>query len=418
MRLSIFLSVMVLLLAASLVNAQVTPDSGFAAFSKQHYPLLVEAYKKKDVAQYNVLLKEFLNKYGSLDKDQQKLFAPYLMGAYYNLSCAYSLLNNKPSAITYLDKAIKAGYTNYAHLQQDTDLDNIRKEKAFATVVQPMREFGDYIYILKKDNRFTTTDSIMLPAFTYQSADNPQLVSLRQQFKLDSVAGEGSDVSKVLNVLHWVHNTIHHDGATESGITSINGLAIAAAAKAKNIGVSCGELATVLNDCYLSLGFKSRKIYCFPKDSLSTDYDSHVINVVYLPQLKKWIWVDPTNDAYVMNDKGELLSIAEVRDRLVHDKPLISNPDANWNHRLTITKVDYLDNYMSKNVYRFYCTLESGFDVETKGGEKTITYIYLAPVGYGKFKDRPVRTESYNKDIKTTIVRYTTHNPAAFWQVP
>jgi hypothetical protein len=241
---------------------------------------------------------------------------------------------------------------------------------------------------------------------------------LRQQFKLDSIAGTGNEVSKFINLMHWVHNTVPHDGQHESGIQSINGLEIASVATAKNIGVSCGELATLLNDCYLAMGFKSRKMYCFPKDSLKRDYDSHVINMVYSTKLKKWLWMDPTNDAYVMNEKGELLGINEVRERLINNLPLILNPDANWNHKSSAVKEEYLYNYMAKNLYRFYCALESGFDVETRGQEKTVTYVYLAPVGYSKFKDRPAKMEYYNKDLKTTFVHYTTNNPAAFWQVP
>jgi len=40
------------------------------------------------------------------------------------------------------------------------------------------------------------------------------------------------------------------------------------------------------------------------------------INAVYSNTLNKWLWIDPTNDAYAMNEKGELLSIAEDRHLL------------------------------------------------------------------------------------------------------
>jgi len=68
--------------------------------------------------------------------------------------------------------------------------------------------------------------------------------------------------------------------------------------------------------------------------------DCHVINSVFSHQLNKWIWVDPEFDAYVMNEKGELLGLQEVRDRLINDKPLILNPEANWNRR-TSQNIDY-----------------------------------------------------------------------------
>lgn len=408
-----------LLLISAFAFGQPSSDAEFASFAKQQNTLFVEAYKVKDIAQYNSLLKEFLKRYESLTKEEQKEYAGYYVNAFYNLSCTYSLLHNKQMALNCLDKAIKGGFASYSHIQEDRDLDHIRNEKEFKTMIQPLRETGDYLYVLKKDNhRFTKTDSVEVPSFTYESAENPNLVRLRQQFKLDSVAGSGNEVSKLINVLHWVHNTIPHDGQHESNIKSVNGFEIASVVKTKSIGVSCGELATVLNDCYLALGFPSRKIYCQPKDSLNMDYDAHVINAVYSTSLKKWLWMDPTNDAYVMNEKGELLGIDEVRNRLINDQPLILNPDANWNRRTSTTKENYLYQYMAKNLYRFYCTLESRFDVETRGGEKTITYVNLVPKGYGKFRQMGAKTQVYNKDLKTIFVHYTTHNPATFWRVP
>jgi hypothetical protein len=197
------------------------------------------------------------------------------------------------------------------------------------------------MYIIKKAKTYNAADNRPLPAFTYQSADNPNLVLVKKTFKLDSVAGSGNEASRAINILHWVHNTVHHDRQHESGIKHFNAFEIVSTATAKNIGVSCGELATVLNECYLAMGWRSRKVYCFPKDSLHTDYDSHVINIGYLPSKKKWVWVDPTNDAYVMDENGELQSIEEVRERIINDKPLIINPDANWNHKASETKEHY-----------------------------------------------------------------------------
>ncbi|WP_276500752.1 TPR end-of-group domain-containing protein [Terrimonas pollutisoli] len=419
MRLKKLLLIPTLFLITVFASGQTSSDNDFAAFAKQQNTLFVAAYEKQDVGHYNSLLEEFLKRYGDLTKEGQKQYASYYINAYYNLSCTYSLLKNKQMALTCLDKAVKAGYANYSHIIKDSDLDNIRNEKTFKTIIQPLRETGDYLYILKKDNnRFAKTDSIEVPSFIYQSADNPDLVRLRQQFKLDSVAGSGNEVSRFINVLHWVHNSIRHDGQHESGIKAVNGFEIASVTKAKNIGVSCGELATVLNDCFLALGFKSRKIYCQPKDSLNMDHDAHVINAVFSTELRKWLWMDPTNDAYVMNEKGELLGIDEVRNRLINNQPLILNPDANWNRRSSTTKDNYLYYYMAKNLYRFYCTLESGFDVETTGGDRTITYVNLVPKGYGKFKQVPSKMQFYNQNLKTTFIHYTTHNPATFWRVP
>lgn len=259
-----------------------------------------------------------------------------------------------------------------------------------------------YLKVLK-DGKYSNTESSKEIDFVYQNSNDTALVRLRSLYKLDSVAGFGNSQSRVLNVLHWVHNTIKHDGMTESGIKRLNADTILSFVKKKRIGVSCGELATVLNDCYLALGWKSRKIYCFPKDSLRNDPDSHVINSVYLPVEQKWVMLDPTNDAYVMDETGSLLSIEEVRSRLISGEPLLVNPDANWNRRISQTKETYLLYYIAKNFYRLYTPVVSAYDYESSNLKKR-KYVTLAPLGYKK----PVT--AYSNVLVT--------NPKIFWQAP
>ena len=274
----------------------------------------------------------------------------------------------------------------------------------------------DYLAILGRAAEYNNTRS-ELPRFTYQSSNDPVLVSLRKRFNLDSVAGFGNEASRLLNLLHWIHNTVSHDGQNESGIKEINADKIITAAKYDRKGVSCGELATALNDCYLAMGWRSRKIYCFPKDSLKDDGDSHVINIVYLSSKKKWIWADPTNDAYVMDEKGELLGIEEVRERLITGKPLIVNPDANWNRKSSMTKEYYLDVYMAKNLYRFYSPLNSEYDYETWDQNKKVLYVYLYPLDYNK--KTVFKTDAYyNERLKTTFTTYNIYDQKLFWQTP
>jgi len=274
----------------------------------------------------------------------------------------------------------------------------------------------DYRAILRRGAKYGTTEKREIPDFTYQSSRDSNLFSLRHKFNLDSIAGFGNETSRLLNLLHWVHNKVPHDGQNESGINNINANSILSAVTTKNIGVSCGELATILNDCYLAMGWESRKVYCFPKDSLGNDTDSHVINIVYQASKNKWVWVDPSNDAYVMDEMGNLLSIEEVRERLIANKTLIVNPDANLNHFNSVPKEYYLDIYMAKNLYRFYSPIKSEYDYESKVPNKSLIYINLLP------KDNsnkvPFKTEKYNPDLKMTYIQYYIQDPELFWKLP
>ncbi len=387
----------------------------FEQFAQRQDSLFIVAYEERNTGRYDKLLNEFFTQYNPLNDTEKKLYANYLINAYYNFSCTYSLLNDKKMALLYLEKSIQAGYLDYAHIQADTDLDNIRGEGKFAALLEPLREIGDYRYILRKAQQYNPADKRPIPAFTYQPASDPNLVALRKAFNLDSIAGQGSEVSKIINLCHWIHYLVPHDGNNGNPVVK-NALSMINECKRENRKLNCRGLAIVLNECYLSMGFKSRFVTCLPKDSLGIDNDCHVINMVYSNDLKKWLWIDPTFDAYVMNENGELLGLDEVRDRIIRDKPLILNPEANWNRRVSQTREHYLQTYMAKNLYRLECPVHSQYDMETKAQGKTIDYVQLLPLDY--FKQTPDKTEQSNEQSGTTLTTYKTNNPELFWAKP
>ncbi|UOK41418.1 MULTISPECIES: transglutaminase-like domain-containing protein [Flavobacterium] len=283
------------------------------------------------------------------------------------------------------------------------------KDSAFTRIKYQL----PYSEKLKKAEKYNYSDTRFVPNFSYQAMDNPNLVKIRQDLKLDSIAGTGNETSKILNLLHWVHNTIRHDGSSKDP-TVKNAIDLIKVCKTENRGVNCRMMATVLNECYLSLGIKSRYITCMPKETKFDD--CHVINMVYNTDLKKWIWIDPTFDAYVMNEKGELLGIDEVRKRLINGKTLILNPDANWNKKSSQTKEYYLETYMTKNLYRLQAPLVSEYDSETWKSGKEITYVELLPLD--GIEQTPQKTEQTNTKTGVKFILYKTNNPDLFWTEP
>ncbi|MCY1659986.1 transglutaminase domain-containing protein [Chryseobacterium sp. SL1] len=267
--------------------------------------------------------------------------------------------------------------------------------------------------ILKNAGKYNFSDDRIIPKFAYQSQDNADLKRIRKDLKLDSIAGNGSELSKIFNLMHWVHNLVRHDGSSDNP-TLKNAIDLIRVCKTENRGVNCRMLATILNECYLSLGIKSRYITCMPKE---TQFDDcHVINMVYSSELNKWIWIDPTFDAYVMDDKGNLLGIQEVRERLVKGLPLVLNADANRNRNVLQTKEEYLENYMAKNLYRLETPVISQYDSETWKNGKSIEYVELLPLD--GLVQEPQKKMVKNNQTGVTFTNYKTNNPDLFWTKP
>lgn len=267
--------------------------------------------------------------------------------------------------------------------------------------------------ILKKAEAYNYSDNRFIPKFRYQSKDNANLKKIRIDLNLDSIAGNGSELSQIFNLMHWVHNIVKHDGKSDNP-TIKNAIDLIKTCKVENRGVNCRMMATILNECYLSMGIKSRYITCMPRE---TEFDDcHVINMVYSKDLNKWIWIDPTFDAYVMDDKGNVLGIQEVRERLIKGQALILNADANWNKTSLQTKEYYLEYYMAKNLFRLETPLVSEYNTETWEKGKEVDYVELLPLD--GIDQTPQKLESINDKTGTKFINYKTNNPDIFWVKP
>ncbi|MCX6826802.1 MAG: hypothetical protein NTV06_06025 [candidate division Zixibacteria bacterium] len=246
--------------------------------------------------------------------------------------------------------------------------------------------------------------------FTYSGSDDSNLVRLRETYNLDSVAGSGNEIQRIINLMRWAHNIVKHDGSsTNPTPTPTNALNLISICQKENRGVNCRMIATILNETYLSVGFKSRHITCMPADT--TDPDCHVINIVYSDGLKKWLYMDPTFEAYYMDRDSNLLSIAEVRATMIRgDSPILSN-GINWNG--SPTSVVSYNGYMAKNLFRFSCPLRSEFGYESKEGE--MVWVHLNPVGYNSERKG---ASTVNETGKRKLIKYYTDNDEYFWAEP
>ena len=56
--------------------------------------------------------------------------------AHYNLACRLALLKQRDKALTALRKAVELGYRDFAFMQEDHDLDSIRKDPRFRRLVK------------------------------------------------------------------------------------------------------------------------------------------------------------------------------------------------------------------------------------------------------------------------------------------
>lgn len=238
-------------------------------------------------------------------------------------------------------------------------------------------------------------------SFKYAPPTDSALTDTRIRFNLDSVAGTGDELSRMCNLLHFVHETVRHDGSSPWPEVPFNFGALYDICQTDNRGLNCRFMAIMLTELLLAEGIPARYLTCLPKFN-DTDSDCHVITAAWSSQLGKWVWLDPTWDTWVKDENDVMLGPAEVRQRLIDGKPLKISENANWNHQSKATVDDYLNDYMAKNLYIIGCNTVNRPEPEgsrfTTGGERG-DHVYLVPEG----------------------IRYGNNNtldPAAFWAAP
>jgi hypothetical protein len=318
-------------------------------------------------------------------------------GVHYNLACAAALLGRPGEALASLGVAVGEGFKDWTTFSGDSDLDPLRKEPGFLWLEGIVRQRGDFVGILRRFKDYGPGGD-PVPAFAYQPQDAADLAAFRKAYHLDEVAGKGPEVERLVNLMRWVHAQVRHDGSSKNP-EPMNAPHLLEVCRAEKRGINCRMMATILNEAYLALGFKSRQVTCQPLDE--KDPDCHVITTVWSNDLGKWLYMDPTMEATFTDGQGHLLSIAEVRERLISGAPLELSKGANWNGRPE-NPVQYKA-YMAKNLVRITCPVESAFGYESRPERRYVTLDGLA------FPGRPARDAAGGLLV---------HDPAAFWARP
>ena len=207
--------------------------------------------------------------------------------------------------------------------------------------------------------------------FIEHDLKNPNYDLLRNKYSLLKVAGNGKDFSKAVNLTRWVYeNVLHCGGGTDADIPRepISILEYSFG-KGRMQGIYCRHQAVVLTECCLAVGLIARTIHCLPFSP--NDFDTHVVSMVYISELNKWVLFDQSNNAYFTDKNGIALSPLEARKLLGRDEIFVCENIQR--------EVDSYKQYMAKNLFyiKFWAKNTFGTDLI----ENQTTY-HLAPLGF------------------------------------
>lgn len=220
------------------------------------------------------------------------------------------------------------------------------------------------------------------PAASYRFAyrqDSVRAREIRDYFRLDTLADPAASTwERSLATARFVAANIPHENqkiyperCDATGLWEYT--------RSVEGAFNCRLHAILLHELLLAQGVTNRFVTCLPADSL--DWDCHVVNIVWLPERRKWAMIDSDQSAFVTDPAGTPLSLAEMRERYLADAPMQVHPLLGDARDLA-----YYRSYWAKNLYWFSCWEETGYGREDARRKEEGRMVNLLPEGFGGFR--------------------------------
>ena len=249
--------------------------------------------------------------------------------------------------------------------------------------------------------------------FSYADSSDENLVRLRDMYNLETIAGQGTETDRIINLTRWVYQLTGH--ANEPEIPKeLNAFSLIRLAKDEHMQINCYMKTVILNEIFLAMGLSSRWTHLLPHSH--EEDESHVVTSVYSPALGKWILMDPDFGVYVTDEKGAILGVAEIRKRLIAREPLVvkdldtsqSALARTWGGVMNfIEGVDY-PWILSEFIFKIRCPQVSRFNQRSMPNK---VYFELLPDGYREELLRESRMTERGKEVYI-------NDEELFWQKP
>ncbi len=250
-------------------------------------------------------------------------------------------------------------------------------------------------------------------SFSYAPPSDENLTRLRNTYDLKTIAGGGSETDRIISLTTWVYQLTGH--ANEPQIPKeLNALNLIRLAKDEHMLINCFMKTVILNEVFLAMGFSSRWTHLLP---YSREEDqSHFVTSVYLPSLGRWIFMDPDMGAYVADEKGNILGVAEIRRRLIADEPLVVK-DLDTSQTLMARSWSSVRNFaegvdypwfLSAFIFKIRCPQASTFNQRSMPDK---VYFELLPDGY---REELLRDSQMTERGKIVYI----NDEELFWQKP
>ena len=238
----------------------------------------------------------------------------YRGGILYMKACVHALSGQKAQAMEAIRQAVAVGFTDYSKYRSDTDLDSLREDPAFKSMLAEIKA---------KDGPMPLVWDPAQPApsfpVLYDDPKAPQFLEMRREFAIDAVvAGAKDDYERLRRLAHWVSSRWKH--SPNQMASKSDPLTILREAQ-KGGRFICREYAIVMAGVAAAYGMPARVVNLMPRE-VETRSEAHSAAEVWLDEFGKWVLADGQYGAIGELD-GVPLSGIEFQAALAADRTVV-----------------------------------------------------------------------------------------------
>ncbi len=238
---------------------------------------------------------------------------------YYMRGCVHALAGHKAQALEAVRQALAAGFTDYSRYSGDPDLDALRQDAEFKTLLAEIKaKYGPAP--LAWDHGRPAPDFRV----SYDDPADPRFLEMRREFAIDDVvAGTSDDIERLTRLAHWVSSQWEH--SPDQMASKSDPITILREARQGGHFI-CREYAIVMEGVATAYGYPARLVNLLPRD-VETRSEAHSVAEVWLEKLRKWVLVDGQYGCLATLD-GLPLSALELQAALAADRPVVCSAGA------------------------------------------------------------------------------------------
>lgn len=231
------------------------------------------------------------------------------------------------------------------------------------------------------------------------NCDSIRAAEIFDYFRLDTLyTAKSSTWEKTLAIAKFVAKNIPHNNQR---IQPDSRDAITLWEYTKNVepAFNCRLHSILTFELLQAAGIEARFITCMPEDK--NEYDCHVVNHVWLPELGKWAMIDSDSGGnWASDSNGTPLSIPELRDYYIKEKDIYFHPEFG----APSCEKNHYYGAMAMNTFWFSSWETHQFSQEPSAGRNVGRYISLVPKDY----------DPYDLNSADIVI----HDAEQFWAAP